>query len=119
LWKHTQDEQRDARNRYKQRVMSRVNASEQDAESKVDRYINQYIIDYEGEDSEEELFDHLKEQLDDEGRFKQETVPKEEEEPDEAYITTFGRLSPESANQTVIELANRAFIHQLTAKLPW
>jgi hypothetical protein len=133
-WKHSQQEQDDEKARFKAETASRLNPTgKSDPNTRqFDRRFNerfkQYVSEYEGDD------DHSDSDDDELGRIM-ESLMVHDDEPDprfnlpggvnqtlvppdhtDAFLTTCGSLPGQLASTTTIELANRAFEHQLSTR---
>jgi hypothetical protein len=116
-WKHTPEEQRDSKAKFKTKNIGRFNPNIRDFNRRFDTHFSQYVADYEGEDSEDELHNSFEALL----------VENSDSEPEEpqigdintaAYITSYGSLSVESATLTTSKLVNRAFAYQVITDIP-
>jgi hypothetical protein len=111
-WKHTDEERNESKARFKGKFNHQLNT-----------HFKQYIANYEGDDDDDDDDD---EELDE--AFTS-LVINVESDPNlmgpidttasraitTSYITDLSELSLDDANSTVIELANRAFSHSITA----
>ena len=113
-WKHTPKERDAEKARYKSKFSDRFNTNSHH----FDRRLRQFIIDFEGSDSDNEAdLDSAFEALlvhntDIDGT---EITPNG---PSDSFFTRLGSLSSQTANTITNNLANRAFIHELTATTP-
>jgi hypothetical protein len=119
-WKHTQKEQDDAKQQYRDRKIqyNKLNPKVRNFESRFNKIYRQHVMDFEGDGSDDELpeiFDSLL--MDDD----------KDEEPQATQFFTVGKLLPNSnlldqplaGNFITNELANKALLHQLTAGIPY
>ncbi|RFU25514.1 hypothetical protein B7463_g10820, partial [Scytalidium lignicola] len=117
-WKHSQEEQDEEKARFKAKNIGRFNTKVRDFDRRFEERFKQYIVDYEGDDSEEELETTFEALLVDDNNTEPEQDDDVLTDVFTAFTTSFGDLSVESATFTVTELANRAFVHQLTTEVP-
>ena len=115
-WKHTPQEQATEKASFRAKYQKRFQPNQSNPSSfnkRFDKTFRQYVSTYEGDGDSDSDLDKLDtfESL----FMENESDTETETEPiTESYITSIGALSKESATSVVTELANRAFLHQVT-----
>ncbi len=118
-WKHTPQEQQEAKDKFKAKYGGRFNSNTRDFDKRFNNRLTQYITEHEGDgDSEDELNNTFEALMIDVSDSEPERPNDNCRTDTTTYITSFGSLSIESAATTAGELANRAFIHQMTSDIP-